>query len=128
MKSLITPIFVVLLLSVSSFAQKEERKPWVPETFTMEQLLAIQETERSAVFNRQDSEFKLVIALQERQMDRMSTAGAIHIELSKLLVQERAEIQKQYVEERMRLAEVHKLERQEMLDRLKKEAPETKKP
>lgn len=128
MKSLISSLFVVLLLSVASFAQKEERKPWVPESFTLEQLLAIHETERTAVFNRQDSEFKLVIALQERQMDRMSVAGAIDHALSRMLIEERAEIQKRYVEERIRLAEVHKLERQEMLDRLKRQETAPKNP
>lgn len=128
MKSLISVTFIVLLFSVASFAQKEERQPWVPESFTLEQLIAIQTSERVAVFNKQESEFRLLIGIQQVQMERSNLSGDDASNQSKLLIEERSAIQKEYAQERSRLAEVHKLERQQFQDRQKQTPPAVSKP
>jgi hypothetical protein len=110
-------LLILGFLAVFSLSAYSQPPSW-------EKLIEAQTNERTATFNRQESEMNLLMKIQDSTMERMGS-GDHAKNLAELHIVEREKLLGRHSSERTKLAEFHQLERMGFKEKPKVDAPAT---
>jgi hypothetical protein len=102
MKNAVVVMLFILGFSVVAAAQQSN---------DLDKLIAVQKTERDAMYSRQESESKLLIQIQQSTLEHLGGGEGTRAEVAAKHIEEREKVSIRQAAERAELARLHQQER-----------------